>query len=77
MGAPGHGKQTVIPLGVAFVLLLDLENADDAAGHDKAREGRRIMNHHDVERVAVIGFGRRHEPPIMRIRQPGEERFGE
>ena len=77
MRAPRHGKQTVVALGFAFALLLDLENADDAAGDDKARECRRVMDHHDVERVAVIGFGRGHEAPIVGIGQAGQQRFAE
>jgi hypothetical protein len=68
MRAPRHGKQTVVALGFAFALLLDLEDADDAASDNQAREGRRIMDHHDVERVAVIGFGRGHEAPVVGIR---------
>ena len=35
------------------------------------------MDHHDVERIAVIGFGRWHEAPVMGIGQSGEERFRE
>jgi hypothetical protein len=30
-------------------------------------ESRRIVDHHDVERIAVIGFGRWHEAPVMGI----------
>ncbi len=30
--APGHCKQAVVSFSVAFTFLLDLENADDAAG---------------------------------------------
>ena len=77
MRPPRHGKQTVVPLGFVFAFLLDLKNADDPAGHDKARKGRRVMNHHDVERIAVIGFGRWHKAPVVGIGQPGQERLGE
>jgi hypothetical protein len=35
------------------------------------------VNHHDVDRITVIGLGRWHEAPIVRIGQSGEERFGE
>src|SRR4029077_9250790 len=66
--APRHGKQAVITLGFTFALPLDLEDADDAASDNQPREGRRIMDHHDVERVAVIGFGRGHEAPVVGIR---------
>ena len=38
---------------------------------------RRVMYHHDVERIAVIGFRRWHEAPVMGIGQSGEERFRE
>jgi hypothetical protein len=65
--ASGHGEQTVVSFGVALALLLYLKDADDAAGQDNPREGRRIVNHHDVDRIAVIGLGRRHETPIMRV----------
>jgi hypothetical protein len=33
-----------------------LKNADDTAGQHDARESRCIVNHHDVEGIAVIGF---------------------
>ena len=75
MRAPRHGEQTIIPLWFAFALLLDLENTDDTARDDKAGKSCRVMDHHDVERVAVISLGRRHEPPIMRIGQPGKKSF--
>jgi hypothetical protein len=35
------------------------------------------MDHHDIERIAVIGLRRWNEPPVMRIGQAGEERLGE
>ena len=41
--APGHSEQAVVPLGIPFALLLDLKNADDAAGQHDARESRRIV----------------------------------
>ena len=43
----------------------------------KARKGRRVMNHHDVERVAVIRLCRWHKAPVVGIGQPSEERLGE
>jgi fructose-1,6-bisphosphatase/sedoheptulose 1,7-bisphosphatase-like protein len=52
-----------------------MQNTDDAAGQDDARESRRIVDHHDVEGIAVIGSGRWHEAPVMGIGQSGEERF--
>jgi hypothetical protein len=36
---------------------------------------RRVMYHHDVERIAVIGFRRWQEAPVMGIGQSSEERF--
>ena len=77
MRAPRHGKQPVVALGFLFALLLDLKDADDAAGNDEARESRGVMDHHDVERVAVIGLRRRHEAPVMRISQAGQQRFAQ
>ena len=41
------------------------KNPDDAASQHDAWESRRIVDHHDVERIAVIDFGRWHEAPIM------------
>jgi hypothetical protein len=35
------------------------------------------MDHHDVERVAIVALGRRHEPPVMGIDQPGQQGFAE
>ena len=77
MRAAGYCKQTVVPLGLTFTFLLDLKNADDAAGQHKARKSRRVVDDHDVERIAVIGFGRWDEAPVVGIGQAGEERFGE
>ena len=67
MRAAGYCEQAVVPLGLHFALLLDLKNADDTAGQHDARESRRIVNHHDVERIAVIGFGRWREASVMGI----------
>jgi hypothetical protein len=47
--------RSTLPLPNA--LLLNLENPNDSTGQNDTWEGRRIMNHHDVERIAVIGFG--------------------
>jgi hypothetical protein len=60
--APGYSEQAVVPLGLSFALLFDLQTADDAAGQDDAGESRRVVDHHDVEGIAVIGSGRWHEP---------------
>jgi hypothetical protein len=65
--APGYCEKAVVSLGLPFALLLDLQNADDTAGQHDTRESRRIVDHHDVERIAVIGFGRWHEAPVMGI----------
>jgi hypothetical protein len=35
------------------------------------------VDHHDVERIAVVSFGRWHEAPVMGIGQSGEKRFRE
>src|SRR6185312_14701690 len=76
MRAQRHGKQSVVALGLLLALLFDLEDADDAAGKHKARQGRRIVYHHDVKWVAVLGFGGWDKSPVMRIGQSGEKRFG-
>jgi hypothetical protein len=52
--------------------LLDLKNADDAASEGNARECRGVMHDHDIDRVSVIGLGRRDEPPIVRISEVRE-----
>jgi hypothetical protein len=57
----------------SFALLLDLTNSNNAAGQNDPRASCRVVNHHDVERVAVIGFRRWHEAPVMGIGQSGEE----
>src|SRR5215471_16747479 len=75
--APGHSEQTVVSFGLALALLLYLKDADDAARQNNPWKSRRIVNHHDIDRIAVIGLGRRHETPIVRIGQSGEKRFGE
>jgi hypothetical protein len=36
------------------------------------RKGRCVMDHHNIERIAVIGCGRGNESPIVRIGQPGQ-----
>src|ERR1700733_2629025 len=70
-----HGEQAVIALGLALVLLLDLKNANDAASEDNAREGRGVVHDHDIDRVAVIGLGRGHEPPVVRIGKTRQQRL--
>jgi hypothetical protein len=75
MRIPRHGEQAVVALGLAFALLLDLKNADDAASEDNAREGRGVVHDHDIDRVAVVGLGRRHEPPIVRIGEARQQRL--
>ena len=35
------------------------------------------MDHYDVERIAVVGCGRWHEAPVVRVGQSREERFRE
>ena len=55
MRAPGYCEQAVVPLSLAFAFLLDLKNADDTTGQHDARESRRIVDHHDVEWIAIIG----------------------
>jgi hypothetical protein len=54
-----------------------LKNSNNAAGQNDPRASCRVVNHHDVERVAVIGFRRWHEAPVMGIGQSSEERFRE
>ena len=75
MRPPRDREQTVISLGLPFALLLDLKDSDNAAGKDDAWESRRVMDHHDVERITVIGFRRWHEPPVMGIGQSRQEGF--
>ena len=75
MRPPRDREQPVVTPGLTFALLLDLKNSDNAAGQDDARECRRVMDHHDVERIAVIGFRRWQEAPVMGIGQSSEERF--
>jgi len=48
-------KQAVISFGLAFTFLLDLENADDAAGQHEPRERCRVVNDNNIERIAVFG----------------------
>jgi hypothetical protein len=60
-----------------FAPLFDLQNPDDSAGQQDTRESRRIVDHHDVEGIAVSGSGRWHKAPVMGIGQSGEERFRE
>ena len=75
MRIPGHREQTIVALDLAFALLLDLKNADDPAGQDDARKCRCVMHDHNNYRIAVVGFGGRHEPPIVRISEPGKKRL--
>ena len=35
------------------------------------------MDHHDVERVTVIGLCRWHEPPVVGVRQSGQQGFAQ
>jgi hypothetical protein len=72
MRIPGHSEQAVVAFGFAFALLLDLKNADDATSEDNARESRGVVHDHDIDRVSVIGPGRRDKPPIVRIREARE-----
>ena len=39
-----------------FALLLDLKDTDNAAGQNDPRESCRVMDHHNVERITVIGL---------------------
>lgn len=61
MRIPGHVKQPVVALGLAFALLLDLKNADHAASKENARRGRGVVHDHDIDRVFVVGLGRGYE----------------
>jgi hypothetical protein len=67
MRAAGYCEQAVVPLGLPFAFLFNLKNADDAAGQHDPRESRCVVDHHDVERIAVVGFGRWHEAPVVGI----------
>ena len=57
MRIPWHSKQAVVALGLALGLLLDLENADDAASEDDPWEGRCVVHDHNIDGgVAVVGL---------------------
>jgi hypothetical protein len=77
MRAAWYRKQTVVPFGRAFIFLPDLENADDAAGQQKTREGRRVVNDHNIERIAVFGRSRRDKTPVVGIGQTDQKRLCE
>jgi hypothetical protein len=55
----------------------DLQNANDAAAQDDARESRCIVDHYDVEGIAVIRSRRGYEAKVMGISQSGKKRFRE
>jgi len=60
-----HGEETVVALGFTLAILLDLYNANHAAGQNDTGKRCGFMQHHDVDRVAVLGFCRGYETPVM------------
>jgi hypothetical protein len=69
--ASGNGSycyQAVIPdpLFLAFVTLPGLHDADQPAADDAARNDRRIHQHEDIERIAILAEGRGDETKIIR-----------
>ena len=60
---------------LALIFLFDLKNADNPASQHQPWKGRRIMNHHDVERIPIFSFGGGHKSPVVGIGQPGKQRF--
>ena len=66
MRTSGNGEEPVVAFGLLFRLLLDLKYANNSASDNQPREGRRVVNYHDIERVAVVAFGRRHDPEALR-----------
>ena len=56
-GAVRNRKHAVVPLLLALVLLLNLQDSDGQASKNYAGIGLRVMDHQDVERIAVFRLG--------------------
>ena len=68
----GHGRSSQTGDGHATD-----HYADDLAAQHEPRRGGRVVNDHDVERIAVLGSGRRDEAPVVGIRQAEHQRLGQ
>jgi hypothetical protein len=71
----GHRKHPIVSLFLAFAFLFDFENADRATAEHDTRIGLRVMQDQHIQRIAILGFGRGNEAPILRISQTCHQRF--
>src|SRR5579872_1688579 len=61
------GDQTIVATFCAIHLgLLRLDHSDQSRRKHASHGGRRIEQHHHVERIAVLGEGRRNEAELVR-----------
>ena len=73
----GNGDDAIIADSVALGFLNRLKDADDLAAQHQPRRGGRVVNDHDIERIAVLGSGRRDEAPVVGIGQAEHQRLGQ
>jgi len=67
--------QAIVALGLAVFRLLSLDRADQLTLNETAGKRRRIHQHQDVQRIAVIGFGLWNESEVIGKHHPGRENF--
>ena len=59
----------IVADSVVLGFLHRLQHANELAAQHEPRRGRRVVNDHGVERIAVLGSGRRDEAPVVGIGQ--------
>ena len=75
-GAIRHCEDAIISFLFTLRILLDLENPNGFALKNYAGIGLGFVNDQNVERIAVLRFGRRNESPIIGVGKAGHERLG-
>jgi len=66
VGMNGDTEEAIVGFRFSILGLLGLDDADNAHVHKAADMGRRIHQHHDVERITVVYQGSRDEAKIKR-----------
>ena len=74
----GDADEARVLLGLTGRFTLSpVDHADQADMDDAPREGRRLEQHQDVERVAVVSERRRYEAEIVRKHRTGRQLLAE
>jgi hypothetical protein len=70
------GEDAIVPLRLfSLAVLLNLQDANYLASQHQTGERRRLMYHHNVQGIAILGHCCRDKAPIIRIGQAGQEGF--